>query len=218
MSQEFTQHPDAPTVGGLRRRRVRRMVAGAVPAVVAVALTAVVLPGPAGAEGSSKTGSKGAAEGSKRTDEKPTRAADRRKAAPKRRAAGRRLLTYQGPQADGFRIASIPEGFKLRVQASDAQHLILARDGDTSSSDVYVDKLVVFRRSESDQGSPGDPVNVNGQAGGIRSDDASTTITFKVDGLWLQAQSWSTVGLTKTQLVKFAEGVTISGKPSPTYG
>lgn len=180
----------------LRRRRARRTVTAAAPATCLAVVVAIALQGSPGTPAPTVI-------------ERGDAVAD---------TVQVKLVAYRGPQKDGFRIASIPEGFDLRAQDSSALHLVLARRGDTTSSDVYVDKLVVFLRSVSDRGSPGTPVKVNGQPGGIRSDDASRTITFKVGDVWVQAQCWNTVGLTEQQLVTFAEGIQVEGNPSVTRG
>lgn len=53
-----------------------------------------------------------------------------------------RLVTYTGEQLPGFTIAKAPEGFVL--QGATSYNLNVVRPGDTSSIDVFEDKIVVM--------------------------------------------------------------------------
>lgn len=133
------------------------------------------------------------------------------------------LVTYNGEQPPGFIVDLVPEGWYIQQPDHGAYSLAIARDGDTSSPDAFVGKLVVTLLS-SDASVPknGEPVDINGREGVISpSDGGVTTLTFPyADGRYVQIQAWSMadLGWSNDQLVRFAEGITVTASAKAGVG
>ena len=133
------------------------------------------------------------------------------------------LVTYHGEQPPGFIVNLVPEGWYIQQPDHGAYSLAIARDGDTSSPDAFVGKLVVGLLS-SDASVPknGEPVDINGREGVISpSDGGVTTLTFPyADGRYVQIQAWSMadLGWSNDQLVRFAEGITVTASAKAGVG
>jgi hypothetical protein len=125
-----------------------------------------------------------------------------------------RLAAYTGHQPQGFNVASVPQGFHLQVQASNAGSFILAPPGADKSPYSFVGKLVVTAEAASELGhweSNGDrSVTVHGGQGRIGDQKGSATqLWFSAGhGIVVDVQAWDNIGLTDQQLVTFADGVT----------
>ncbi len=133
------------------------------------------------------------------------------------------LVTYHGEQPPGFIVDLVPEGWYIQQPDHGAYSLSIARDGDTSSPDAFVGKLVVTLLS-SDASVPknGEPVDINGREGVISpSDGGATTLIFPyADGRYVEIQAWSLadLGWSNDQLVRFAEGITVTASAKAGVG
>lgn len=133
------------------------------------------------------------------------------------------LVTYHGEQPPGFIVDLVPEGWYIQQPDHGAYSLSIARNGDTSSPDAFVGKLVVTLLS-SDASVPknGEPVDINGREGVISpSDGGATTLIFPyADGRYVEIQAWSLadLGWSNDQLVRFAEGITVTASAKAGVG
>lgn len=131
-----------------------------------------------------------------------------------------RLVAYHGDQPKGFTVAQIPDGWFL--QGTNAFSLTVAPNGDTSSPDAFVGKLVVTLLSKSaPQKLPdGDPVTVNGHDGVVSPGPPADVLTYQDDaGHFVQVQAWtSALHWTDEQLVSFAEGVQVTAEAQQGVG
>jgi len=133
------------------------------------------------------------------------------------------LVTYHGEQPPGFIVDLVPEGWYIQQPDHGAYSLSIARNGDTSSPDAFVGKLVVTLLS-SDASVPknGEPVDINGREGVISpSDGGATTLIFPyADGRYVEIQAWSLadLGWSNDQLVRFAEGITVTASAQAGVG
>jgi hypothetical protein len=138
---------------------------------------------------------------------------------PDRRTAVR-LVAYQGEQPDGFIVDQVPEGWYL--QGSNAFSLTIAPQGDTTSPDDFVGKLVVMLLSSSaPQKLPeGDPVKVGNNDGVVTPGPPADTLTYEDGaGRFVQIQAWTApLGWTYEQLTSFAEGVQVTSDAQPGVG
>jgi hypothetical protein len=133
------------------------------------------------------------------------------------------LVTYNGEQPSGFIVNLVPEGWYIQKPDHGAYSLAIARDGDTSSPDAFVGKLVVgLLSSDASVPTHGEPVDINGREGVISpSDGGVTTLTFPYqDGRYVQIQAWSMadLGWSNDQLVRFAEGITVTASAQAGVG
>lgn len=124
-----------------------------------------------------------------------------------------RLADYSGQQPHGFNVASVPQGFHLQTQASNASSFVLAPPSADKQPDSFVGKLVVTAEAGSDLGhwkSFGDrSVTVHGTQGRIGDQGDATQLWFGVGhGIVVDVQAWDSIGLTPRQLIAFAGGVT----------
>ena len=125
--------------------------------------------------------------------------------APTHAAPVLELAAYHGPQLPGFSVKRIPKGYVL--QGVSGSTLDIAKKGDHSDLNTFVGKIVVG--VDSDTPRTGTPVTVNGRTGHLRSDDGVMTLTYSDGSHDVVIQSWSTIHISRAQLVQFAEGVTV---------
>ena len=129
------------------------------------------------------------------------------------------LVDYTGPQETGYRIAEVPTGFGLRLQSSTPTNLVIAKVGDNSSPDAFVDKIVISAEEPGDVGAPdGQTVTVNGQPATLADDGTATQLWFPAHGVLVNVQSWDNIGLTHAQVVQFAEGITVTDQVQVVHG
>ena len=130
------------------------------------------------------------------------------------------LVAYQGEQLDGFTVDQVPQGWYL--QGSNAFSLTIAPQGDTTSPDDFVGKLVVMLLSSSaPQKLPqGEPVKVGEFDGVVTPGPPADTLTYEDDaGHFVQIQAWTAaLGWTNEQLASFAEGVQVTSQAQPGVG
>jgi hypothetical protein len=128
-----------------------------------------------------------------------------------------RLVVYHGKQLEGFIVDQVPEGWYL--QSSTPINLVIAPEGDTTSPDAYVGKLVVLLLSSiAPQELPeGDPVKVGEYDGVVTHTPEADTLTYEDDaGHFVQIQAWrEALGWANEQLASFAEGVTVTADVQP---
>jgi hypothetical protein len=131
-----------------------------------------------------------------------------------------RLVAYQGDQLEGFIVAQVPEGWYL--QGSNTFRLTVAPQGDTTSPDAFIGKLVVMLLSSSVPAElpNGEPVKVGTYDGVVTHDDAADTLTYEDGaGHFVQIQAWrDTLGWTNDQLAHFAEGVQVTSDAQAGVG
>jgi hypothetical protein len=130
------------------------------------------------------------------------------------------LVAYDGDQLDGFIVDQVPEGWYL--QGSRAFSLTVAPQGDTTSPDDFVGKLVVMLLSSSVQQElpNGEPVKVGEYDGVVTHTPEADTLTYKDNaGHFVQIQAWAdALGWTNEQLAHFAEGVQATSHAQPGVG
>jgi hypothetical protein len=105
------------------------------------------------------------------------------------------------------------------LQGTQPTTLDIAAPDDHTSIDSFVDKLVVSLQSH-DATTPtaGTHVVVNGQPGIIDVSDGVRSLTYKDGKYEVAIQCWSNIHLTDSQLVTFAEGVTVTSAAQQPYG
>jgi hypothetical protein len=131
-----------------------------------------------------------------------------------------RLVAYSGDQLEGFIVDQVPQGWYL--QGSNTFRLTIAPQGDTTSPDAFVGKLVVMLVSSSaPQKLPqGEPVKVGEYDGVVTHQGGADTLTYQDNvGNFIQIQAWEgTLGWTNEQLARFAEGVQVTSDAQPGVG
>jgi hypothetical protein len=131
-----------------------------------------------------------------------------------------RLVAYHGDQLEGFIVDQVPDGWYL--QGSNAFRLTIAPQGDTTSPDAFVGKLVVMLLSSSaPQELPeGEPVQVGEYEGVVTHQTEADTLTYEDNaGHLVQIQAWrAPLGWTNEQLARFAEGVQVTSHAQPGVG
>jgi hypothetical protein len=131
-----------------------------------------------------------------------------------------RLVAYHGNQLEGFIVNQVPDGWYL--QGSNTFRLTIAPQGDTSSPDSFVGKLVVMLLSSSvPQELPdGEPVKVGDYDGVVTHQTEADTLTYADNaGHFIQIQAWrAALGWTNEQLARFAEGVQVTSHAQPGVG
>ncbi len=126
------------------------------------------------------------------------------------------LVTYTGPQPEGFSVSVVPEGFE--VQDTNEHVLAFAPPGTDSDFTVFDDKVVVMLESPlapaGDMG--GEPVTVNGHPGAIRHTTGSTILQYDDGAHEIVIQSDDSAGLTRGQLLQLAAGIEVTADAQPT--
>jgi hypothetical protein len=129
------------------------------------------------------------------------------------------LVDYNGPQADGFELAKVPEGYE--IQGSDEFVLTLAKPGDHSHYLAFDGKVVVMLESQDapQQLGKGQDVTVNGEPAVLQTNGEGTRNLRYFDGEHLVLiQVWETIELTDDQIVELAEGITVTGNVEAGVG
>ncbi|MEU6442380.1 hypothetical protein [Streptomyces sp. NPDC047046] len=196
----------------LRRRR-RTAGAGLAVAVVAAAATAVVTAGPGeghSSEASPLTPSHAAPSTPSATVSRPPRTLQ--------------LVAYAGAQPEGFRVKSVPSGWKV---SWDGQCSFVATPPgvtlNQSDEEVHFDQAIAVTL---DGGPPADTkgftkVTVRGRAGwlGATADKGAELLLFP-DGKnqTVTVQFPAKAGLTHQQMIQFAQGVTPTADACLSFG
>jgi hypothetical protein len=128
-----------------------------------------------------------------------------------------RLVAYTGRQLAGFTVSQVPAGYVL--QGAQPTTLDIAEPNDHTSIDSFINKLVVSLQSH-DASTPttGTRVTVNGQPGIITESDGVRVLTYKDGKYEVDVECWTNIHLTDSQLVAFAEGVTVTSAAQQSYG
>lgn len=129
-----------------------------------------------------------------------------------RHVSGIQLVAYKGDQLDGFIVEQVPDGWYL--QGSSQARLTIAPKGDKGSPDNFVGKLVVMLISaDAPQQLPdGEPVKVGEYDGVITRDPDNINLFYKDgNGRIVEIQAWhERLGWSSAELIRFAEGVTVT--------
>jgi hypothetical protein len=120
------------------------------------------------------------------------------------------LVTYNGMQAPGYKVAEVPRGWV--IQGGNAFALVLApRDDKNTNIDVFTGKLVVMLQSRDAHGpGPGKPQPVAGRQGrfDIQGDTEMLTYT-SARGARVVIQAPTSLGWDGPRLAQFAAGVQV---------
>lgn len=132
-----------------------------------------------------------------------------------------RLVAYTGSQPEGYRLATVPQGWV--VQGSDAWSLVLA-PADTIDTDPnsLAGKIAVSTQAQMPSGLPSESVTVNGLAGHLvtmeDNTDGRTLFVEQPGGGYLTIQVWDGLGWTGERIVEFAAGIEVTGDAQQTVG
>lgn len=192
----------------LRRRR-HTVVTGVAAAVVAAAVVPVALTAgaparppqavPAPAASRSVTGTEAASGGPDR-------------------ALAIELVAYSGAQVPGYRVAEVPQGW--RIQGGDAYVLTIAPEGTEDRHYAsFVGKLVVMLGSSTEVPSTGTSQPVDGRPGRFEVQEETQVLTYQdADGRWLIIQAPTSLGWDGRRLARFAGGVEVLGNAKAANG
>jgi hypothetical protein len=180
----------------LRRRRARRASFGAAAAISTLGVSVAVLGHPGVEHPASKEPT---------TISTPT-------------GRGLALVAYHGKQLPGFEVRQIPVGYVL--QGSTPNVLAIAAPGDHSSVDDFRRKLVVtVTAATPGERIHGAHVEIGGQPGVIRTgSDGVTMLQYHSGKRLVNVQAWSNLRLTREQVVRFAQGITVTGHAKNVLG
>lgn len=134
-----------------------------------------------------------------------------------------KLVDYSGQEPQGFNVASVPQGFGLQEQSSTGFSFILGPPSADPNPGSFIGKLVVTAEAGSELGNWqhfGDQsVTINGNPGRIGDDGTATQLWFSVGhGVVVDAQAWDSIGMTRQQLIDFANGVTTTPALQLSHG
>lgn len=190
---------------GRRRRRAAR--AGFATAVVVTAVTVAVVTRP---------GDGGADAATRQAAHAPVSAA-----APH----ALQLVAYTGVQPSGFRVDTVPAGWT--VSSSDTTSFVAVPPGThvhQSPGDVDLAAGIAVSLQGDEQFAPGTTVTtvaVNGRPGrlALTSDRTAKWLIFPdAKGHKVVVQALVTLGVSDDQLVRFAEGITVTGEAQVAVG
>ena len=128
-----------------------------------------------------------------------------------------RLVAYTGQQPAGYRVASVPEGWE--IQGADPFALTIAPKGFPDQQyQSFVGKLVVMSQSSDATGTPGGtPRPIGKYTGYVLHTEGIVVWTFQDDtGSWIQLQVPPTLHWSDDDVVRFAEGVEVTGDQQAT--
>jgi hypothetical protein len=130
-----------------------------------------------------------------------------------------RLVAYTGQQPAGYRVASVPEGWE--IQGADPFALTIAPKGFPDQQyQSFVGKLVVMSQSSDATGTPGGtPRPIGKYTGYVLHTEGIVVCTFQDDtGSWIQLQVPPSLHWSDDDVVRFAEGVEVTGDQQPARG
>jgi hypothetical protein len=196
-----------------RRRTVRRSMA-ATSTVAAVAVVAVIVAQATGTSSHNPTASHPTAKQPAVVNHVPGGGAVKVK--PIHRI---KLVAYHGKQLNGFTVDSVPAGWQLSTSTQYA--LLITKDGSTDDDpSAFVGKLAVLTSSIDEHGlGKGDHVTVNGQPGRVDVQGDVQLLRYNsTDGFGVDIQAPTKLHWTDAQIVKFAEGVHVTGNAVHSEG
>jgi hypothetical protein len=126
---------------------------------------------------------------------------------------------YRDPELPGFTVSEIPEGWHLSTVGSTA--LLITRDGSTNDDPhFFVGKLAVLTASLDQEGlGSGDAVTVNGQPGRVARHPGLLVLKYdRANGFGVVVQAPTSLGWNNSQIVDFAEGVTVTANALQGHG
>ncbi|HUP99261.1 MAG TPA: hypothetical protein VM093_02260, partial [Aeromicrobium sp.] len=130
-----------------------------------------------------------------------------------------RLVAYSGKQPSGYRVAYLPAGWE--IQGADPFAMTIAPyDFPDQQPASFVGKLVVMSQSSDATGTPGGtPRPVGKRTGYVLHTEGIVVCTFQdTTGTWIQLQVPPSLRWTDDDVVRFAEGVEVTGDQQPTRG
>ena len=129
------------------------------------------------------------------------------------------LVTYQGKQVPGYRVASTPKGWV--IQGGDPAVLTIAPKGAKDKHyDSFVGKLVVMLQSEeAEPPTEGTKQPVDGRPGWLKVEGGTQMLTYQgADKAWIVIQAPISLGWDGDRLAQFATGVEVLGNARPGHG
>ncbi|WFE26386.1 hypothetical protein O7623_24095 [Solwaraspora sp. WMMD791] len=131
------------------------------------------------------------------------------------------LVAYTGSQPEGYRLATVPQGWV--VQGSDAWTLVLApADAADTDPHSFIGKIAVSTQAQMPTGLPSESVTVDGLAGHLvtmeDNTDGRTLFVEQPGGGYLTVQVWDGLGWSGERIVEFAAGIEVTGDAQQTVG
>jgi hypothetical protein len=131
-----------------------------------------------------------------------------------------KLVAYHGKQLAGFTVDRIPVGWFLSTSTASA--LLIDPDGSSDNNpDAFEGKLAVLTSSVDEHGlGSGDNVSVNGRPG-VVSDQGKYGLMLRYNdpnGFGVDIQAPLALHWTDAQIVRFAEGVHVTGNAVHSLG
>jgi len=207
--------PAADLMRGRNRLQRRRKVtlAGAATVALGVAIIPMALNG-AGSSNPNQAGS-----------QLPSRSAQAQ-SAPARAGSTQpkslpelQLVAYTGKQIPGYRVASVPQGW--RIQGGDAFVLTIASKGFKDKDYMsFAGKIAVMLQSK-DAAEPtqGDVQKVDGRPGRLDTQGDTQMLTYQIaDKRWMVIQAPTSLGWDGAKLAEFASGVKVLGNAAASVG
>jgi hypothetical protein len=205
--------PAADLIRGRSRLLYRRRVAlaGAATVALGVAIIPVAL--------------NGSAEPVKQNQASSPSSSSSVPATQPKRLPGLALVAYTGEQVPGYRVASVPEGWK--IQGGDAYALAIVPKGFKEPKDSkeqgitsYVGKLVVMLQSrDAPPPTQGKEQLVDGRPGRLDVQGDVQMLTYQnVDERWMVIQAPTSLGWNGDQIAEFASGVEVLGNAEASRG
>ncbi|MEU0600085.1 hypothetical protein ABZ484_17860 [Streptomyces sp. NPDC006393] len=190
-------------------RRRRRIVGAGVAALGAATAVAVAVVGPVG-ESSSSVATKRVAQPSASSGHSGT-------------SIALELAAYKGAQPAGFKVDTVPAGWS--VSSSNEYGFVAVPPGTGShhSGTDFMDGIAVFLQGDSvlPDDSPVTKVTINGKVGQLGFSggrDAKWLIFPDAAGDKVLVQVPTKLGLTDEQIVRFAQGITVTGHARAARG
>jgi hypothetical protein len=209
----------------LRRRRLA-LVVGAAVAVVAVAggvVTGVDLGGTSQHLSASGRLGQGSRPSPPTSVSQPAAASvspsSHQSASPKPGGRPIALVAYTGQQVPGYQVTEVPAGWT--IQGGNAFVLALAPIGYPNKDiDSFMGKLVVTSQSASEtSGDHGTPETVDGKPGRFWTDGGYEQLIYRyTSSTWVDVQAPPSLDWDATQLVAFADGVTVLANAQQSKG
>jgi hypothetical protein len=125
------------------------------------------------------------------------------------------LAAYRGRQLPGYTVREVPKGYVL--QGVSASVLDISEQGDHSPLDTFVGKMVVMLNDHPGP-ADGEAVSVSGHPGHIDDQEGVLALTWSDGAHNVEVQAWSNVHISRDQLVKFAEGITVLPNAQEGHG
>jgi hypothetical protein len=130
------------------------------------------------------------------------------------------LVAYTGKQPAGFILDQVPEGYEL--QTSDPAVLLLAPAGDTSDPKVFIGKIAITVGAdvpeEISRLKVGESTIFANLGASGKTDGTRTLYVKRGERKYLEVQVWAGLKLTDQQILKFADGITVTKNVAVSLG